>query len=427
MAGSQCSMCRGDRLGVMQVVVQRTNDLDAFDSDCDEAPSASAVLMAKLSAYNLDVLSKVPSYDDYQDNNVINQKTESEVVQDTTSSEHQDAMIMSVIEEMSNQVAKCNEVNKENKTVNESLTAELERYKEMVKLFEERQKINLTDREKYIDSQMRGSTLRLKKKELFIENDRLLEQIIFQDVMCTAMHSYDDLVKYADLEQSYNDEYKKCLELAAELFKKKDMVEKEHADTLRDIVEQARALKPLYNALDYACVDLLKGSRVTNLYTLSLEEIMKSSPICLLSKASKTKSCLWYQSEDLGKLKPKTDIGIFIGYSLTKKAYRIYNKRTRLIMEMTHVEFDELIAMASEQFDSGRAPQFMTPGTIKYFQPPPSVVSRVPTVSAPIPADITGTPSSTTIDQDAPSVSTSPTTEYTQAPVIHQAVDGQET
>ncbi|GJW18432.1 retrovirus-related pol polyprotein from transposon TNT 1-94 [Tanacetum coccineum] len=42
-------------------------------------------------------------------------------------------------------------------------------------------------------------------------------------------------------------------------------------------------------------VDLLKGSRGSNLYTMSLEEMMQSSPICLLSKASKTRSWLWHQ------------------------------------------------------------------------------------------------------------------------------------
>ncbi|GKD39877.1 retrovirus-related pol polyprotein from transposon TNT 1-94, partial [Tanacetum coccineum] len=41
-------------------------------------------------------------------------------------------------------------------------------------------------------------------------------------------------------------------------------------------------------------VDLLTGSRGNNLYTLSLGDMMVSSPICLLSKASKTKSCLWH-------------------------------------------------------------------------------------------------------------------------------------
>ncbi|GJR99123.1 retrovirus-related pol polyprotein from transposon TNT 1-94 [Tanacetum coccineum] len=43
------------------------------------------------------------------------------------------------------------------------------------------------------------------------------------------------------------------------------------------------------------CVDLLTGSRGNNLYTLSLGDMMASSPICLLSKASKTKSWLWHR------------------------------------------------------------------------------------------------------------------------------------
>ncbi|GJT61002.1 copia protein [Tanacetum coccineum] len=54
-------------------------------------------------------------------------------------------------------------------------------------------------------------------------------------------------------------------------------------------------------------------------------------------------------SENLGKLQPKADIGIFIGYAPTKKAFRIYNRRTKRIIETIHVDFDELTAMASEQ------------------------------------------------------------------------------
>ncbi|GJX37698.1 retrovirus-related pol polyprotein from transposon TNT 1-94 [Tanacetum coccineum] len=42
-------------------------------------------------------------------------------------------------------------------------------------------------------------------------------------------------------------------------------------------------------------VDLLSGSRDTNLYTISLNDMLKSSPICFLSKASKTKSWLWHR------------------------------------------------------------------------------------------------------------------------------------
>ncbi|GJQ92488.1 retrovirus-related pol polyprotein from transposon TNT 1-94 [Tanacetum coccineum] len=245
-------------------------------------------------------------------------------------------------------------------------------------------------------------------------------------------------------------------------------------------------------------VDLLTGSRETNLYTLSIGDMMKSSPICLLSKASKTNKkqshkpnsedtnqeklsllhmdlcghmrvesinrkkyilvivddysqftwvkflrskdevpefiikflkmiqvrinatveaiattcytqnrsliCLHHEktpyellhdrkpdlsylhvvgalcyptndNEDLGKLKAKVDVGIFIGYAPTKKDYRIYNRRTRRIMETIHVEFDELTAMASEQSSSRPALHEMTPGILSSGlvpQPPSS-------------------------------------------------------
>nr|GEX08724.1 integrase, catalytic region, zinc finger, CCHC-type, peptidase aspartic, catalytic [Tanacetum cinerariifolium] len=46
---------------------------------------------------------------------------------------------------------------------------------------------------------------------------------------------------------------------------------------------------------DLKGVDLISRSRDTNLYTISLDDMLKSSPICLLSKASKTKSWLWHR------------------------------------------------------------------------------------------------------------------------------------
>ncbi|GJS74253.1 retrovirus-related pol polyprotein from transposon TNT 1-94 [Tanacetum coccineum] len=68
--------------------------------------------------------------------------------------------------------------------------------------------------------------------------------------------------------------------------------------------------------------------------------------------------------KDIGKLLPKADIGIFIGYSPSKKAYRIYNKRTRQIMETMNVKFDELTHMDSEQLGSGPDLQGLTSGKI---------------------------------------------------------------
>ncbi|GJV84602.1 integrase, catalytic region, zinc finger, CCHC-type containing protein [Tanacetum coccineum] len=106
----------------------------------------------------------------------------------------------------------------------------------------------------------------------------------------------------------------------------------------------------------------------------------------------------------------------FVNQTLSpaKKAFRIYNRRTRKIIETIHVTFDELTAMASEQFGSGPRLQVLTPATSssglipniipqqpcnppkrhdwdtlfqplfdEYFNPPTNVVSTVPVVVAP--------------------------------------------
>ncbi|GKE41876.1 retrovirus-related pol polyprotein from transposon TNT 1-94, partial [Tanacetum coccineum] len=280
-------------------------------------------------------------------------------------------------------------------------------------------------------------------------------------------------------------------------------------------------------------VDLLTRSRGNNLYTLSLGDMMVSSPICLLSKASKTKSWLWHRrlshlnfgainhlarhglvrglpklkfekdylcsacamgkskkkthkpksqdtnqeklyllhidlcgpmrvtsvnakNENLGKLPPKADIGIFIGYAPTNKAFRIYNRRTRRIIETIHVDFDELTVIAFEHSSSRPALHEITPTTISSrlvpnpppstpFLPPlrtdwdilfqplfdellnpsssvdrpaPKVITLIAEVVGPEPAASTDSPSSITVDQDAPSPNNSQTTPETQSPVI---------
>nr|GEZ25578.1 retrovirus-related Pol polyprotein from transposon TNT 1-94 [Tanacetum cinerariifolium] len=226
-------------------------------------------------------------------------------------------------------------------------------------------------------------------------------------------------------------------------------------------------------------VDLLKGDRSTNLYTINLHEMSSTSPICLMAHASSTKSWLWHQrlsylnfdtindlasndlvvglpkfkyhkehlcpscekckskrashppkpryillivddysrytwvhflrskdeapdvivkflkritvllqspviiirtdngtefknhvlkeyfdTVDIGKLGAKGDIGFFIGYSADSCAYRVYNRRTKKIMETMNVSFDELSAMAFEQRSSKPGLNSMTYGHI---------------------------------------------------------------
>ncbi|GKC37833.1 retrovirus-related pol polyprotein from transposon TNT 1-94 [Tanacetum coccineum] len=131
-------------------------------------------------------------------------------------------------------------------------------------------------------------------------------------------------------------------------------------------------------------------------------------------------------SENLGKLQPKADIGIFIGYAPTKKAFRMYNRRTRRIIETINVDFDELTAMAFEHSSSRPALHEMTRTHAKsssFNTVSPKVIAPIAEVVAPEPAASTGSPSSTTIDQDAPSPSNSQTTPETQSPVIPNDVE----
>nr|GFA44830.1 retrovirus-related Pol polyprotein from transposon TNT 1-94 [Tanacetum cinerariifolium] len=134
-------------------------------------------------------------------------------------------------------------------------------------------------------------------------------------------------------------------------------------------------------------------------------------------------------SENLGKLQPKADIGIFIGYAPTKKAFWIYNRRTRRIIKTIHVDFDELTAMAFKHSSSGPVLHEMTLATITLTPPPsvdhpvPKVIALILKVVAPKLAASTDSPSSTTVDQDSPSPSNSQSTPKTQPPVIPNNVE----
>ncbi|GKD89773.1 retrovirus-related pol polyprotein from transposon TNT 1-94 [Tanacetum coccineum] len=192
--------------------------------------------------------------------------------------------------------------------------------------------------------------------------------------------------------------------------------------------------------------------------------IFSKAPMFLWAEAVATAffGALYYptnDNEDLGKLQPTADIRIFVGYAPSRKDYRIYNKRTRRIMETYHVQYDELSEpMAPVQLSTRPAPTFLKPGQISsglvpnpvpaapyvpptnkeleiLFQPmfdeylePPRVERPVsPTPAVPVPVNSAGTPSSTTIDQDAPSPSHSPSSSALQTLSLQQGVAAKST
>ncbi|GKB56788.1 retrovirus-related pol polyprotein from transposon TNT 1-94 [Tanacetum coccineum] len=64
--------------------------------------------------------------------------------------------------------------------------------------------------------------------------------------------------------------------------------------------------------------------------------------------------------ENLDKMKEKSDTCIFVGYFTQSRAYRVYNKRTRVIVETIHVNFEKLPLMASDHVSSDPVPQCPT-------------------------------------------------------------------
>nr|GEZ57592.1 hypothetical protein [Tanacetum cinerariifolium] len=92
----------------------QADDLDAYDSDCNEINLAKIALMANLSHYGSDNLAE-----------------------NSTLPALQDDLILFVIEQLKTQVVTCTKINQDSKHVNELLTAELERYKSQERVLNE--------------------------------------------------------------------------------------------------------------------------------------------------------------------------------------------------------------------------------------------------------------------------------------------------
>ncbi|GJR09101.1 hypothetical protein Tco_0791753 [Tanacetum coccineum] len=136
----------GSNSGKQRIVI--SNDLDAYDSDCDKLNTAKVALMTNLSHYGSDALAEVHNHDN-ENNNMINQavqamsSSEHAVVKNLTLPDQQDVLILYVIEQLKTQVVNCTKINLDNKSVNDTLTAELERYKKQVKVLKEGQNVDL--------------------------------------------------------------------------------------------------------------------------------------------------------------------------------------------------------------------------------------------------------------------------------------------
>ncbi|GJZ52214.1 retrovirus-related pol polyprotein from transposon TNT 1-94 [Tanacetum coccineum] len=239
----------------------QADDLDAYDSDCDELNSAKIALMANLSRNGSDALTEVHNSDNLaydlinqseqimtsseqsndvdqseteitSDSNIIPysqylSETQQETVQNSNSSAQQDALILSIEHAYWKATSVPPLDPSPSSTTNKvKVPKELPKVS-MVNTSLKELKRHLTGFDQAVEQhRLESKTLEVKMNQVLSENERLLAQAIDHDIVKTVVN-----LPVNDGCETVN-ECQKCLELKTELLKKKDVVDKETYDKL---------------------------------------------------------------------------------------------------------------------------------------------------------------------------------------------------
>ncbi|GJV42453.1 hypothetical protein Tco_1420893, partial [Tanacetum coccineum] len=207
--------------------VFEADECDAFDSDVDEGPTSQTMFMANLTSEDPiydeagpsydsnNLLSNIIPYDQYVEDN------EDHVVQRNVSSVRNDAL-MSILDEMHEQGVQSRLANKPDMVVNDSVTSELARYKELVGEYEKRAKFELTDRERKIDEQMRIIISDRNRKETSLKSELHSAQILLSS---TVDHYKSKTEEVTLLKKDFKQKEDKFLEEFLDIQKLKDKIE----------------------------------------------------------------------------------------------------------------------------------------------------------------------------------------------------------
>ncbi|GJT24873.1 hypothetical protein Tco_0894810 [Tanacetum coccineum] len=312
----------------------QADQCDAFDFDVDEAPTAQTMFMANLSSvdlvynddgpsYDSNFLSEVQDHDNYldsvgeyhevhemqndvqpnyvvesddeytSDGNIISYEQYVKdnvvpVVQSNLSSVPNDTLMM-IKNDMHEQSAQCVSANEQNKVVNESLTVELARYKEQVKLYEKR--ASLTEGEmgfkqtkecyltevipffkmlkehfeeiqtalvkevkkmKDIFEQMEAEVeqnvvdkpcANIEQKNLLTENLNLITDCLSNELLYSVMNDVNTVSRFSEIHDAYTVEQARRLELESEISKLKHKIQKDDHTSLQGKDNAIRKLK----------------------------------------------------------------------------------------------------------------------------------------------------------------------------------------
>ncbi|GJZ47642.1 retrovirus-related pol polyprotein from transposon TNT 1-94 [Tanacetum coccineum] len=400
----------------------QVDDLDAYDSDCDELNTAKVALMENLSHYSSEVLAEA-------------------AVQNLNSSAQQDALILSVIEQLKSQVINCTKINMDNRSVNDTLSADLERYKEQVKVLKEGQNVDL----KRFQNPFYLKKAQQLEPKLYdgnvIKNTSAIVIPDSEETLILAEESHSKmLLKQQDPMNSMNssDPSPSCrptkVEVPKELHKsqEKDTVIRKLKERIKSLSGNMNEDKVKKDIEEIETINIELDHRVSKEQCDALvnQVNQKSVEISDLNASLQEKDLVITALKDeLRKLKGKdlADNDVtkhtialeMLKIDVEPIAPRLLNNRTAHSDYLRHTQ--EQAAILREIVEQGKSQNplnnsldyaylLFQPLFDELLNPPPSVDHPAPKVIAPIaevvapePAASTGSPSSTTVDQDAPS------------------------
>nr|GEX64538.1 integrase, catalytic region, zinc finger, CCHC-type, peptidase aspartic, catalytic [Tanacetum cinerariifolium] len=431
------------------------------------------------------------------------------VVQNNVSFVLHDASMMT-INEMHEQTTQCVSVKEHNKVVDALLTTKLVTYKEQVELYERRAKFELTEREKNIEEQLRivitdinsctdasrskpMSTTKTNRispaksvnKKRVEEHPRMnnssqkksnhVDSSISSSKTChkcfiSANHDMSRsqlrnfVKKFIEIIRFRNYHFR-CIVGYGDYVIGNNVISKVYyVEGLGHKLFSVRKFcnsdlevsfrKHSFYVRDTDGVELIKCSRGSNFYTILVEDMLKSSPICLLFKVSKNKSWLWHHClnhlnfciindltrkelvRGLPRLKFKKDL-LCLACQLGKSKKHTHKPKAKTtIMEVLHTLHMDLCGPMRVQSINGKkyilviVDDYSRSTWVKILRSKDETsefVTKFLTIfhqkTVPgTPQQNVGTPFSTTIDQDAPSPSNLPPSSKLQPPISHQGV-----
>nr|GEW44816.1 retrovirus-related Pol polyprotein from transposon TNT 1-94 [Tanacetum cinerariifolium] len=449
-------------------IAYQANDMDAYDSDCDEINSAKIALMANLSHYGSDNLAEVHIQDNVTNNmidqdvqalsiseqsNIMNQsdteitsdsniilysqymnESQYTTVQNSSLPTQQDDLILSVIEQLKTQVVNCTKINQDNKNVNEILTTELERLKtsviqkiDAIVICDSKETLMLKDESRLKMLQKQKDPMMSEKKVNTKPVDYAALNQLSKDFETRFVPQTELSAKQAFWSQNLRNLEDTNLSTSTTIVEDVEqhcVEENKFQDKMKDVLkENERLLKQaistdivniVVNAnVNYACKTVNECERCVTIETELQRDFIKKECYDKNNLFSQQSAPTFDQLSEINDLKAQSQEKDTVIMKLKERIESLCGnvkeekmKRELKEIETINIELDHMVTKIVAENEHLKQTYMQLYDSIKssrFDLQAPEVIASIADVIPPGQAESTGSPSLTTVDQDAPS------------------------